>query len=74
MVKNGEDIDIDEFEGPSQDLVLSLNEANAAAYNAIFCPEFATPSAADYIKTSRKQVKMSIKSMSQIIKILDAVQ
>ena len=31
MVKNGEDIDIDEFEGPSQDLLLSLNEANSAA-------------------------------------------
>ena len=36
MIKNGEDIDIDEFEGPSQDLLLSLNEANAAGFIATY--------------------------------------
>ena len=74
MVEYGEDIDIDEFESPSQELLLALNEANSAAYNAIFCPEFANPSAADYIKTSRKQVQRSISNMKQIINILEAVK
>jgi hypothetical protein len=74
MVEYGEDIDIDEFEAPSQELLLALNEANSAAYNAIFCPEFANPSASDYIKTSRKQVQRSITNMKQIINILEAVK
>lgn len=74
MVEYGEDIDIDEFEAPSQELLLALNEANSAAYNAIFCPEFANPSAADYIKTSHKQVQRSISNMKQIINILEAVK
>ena len=68
---HGDEIDLGEYDEKSQELLEALNQADYLAYSALFSDYGNGGGGKDYVADSHKQIKRSIKSLEEIIKIIE---
>lgn len=76
LIKNyaqnhGDEIELDEYDEKSEELLEALNQADFLAYSALFSDYGNGGGGRNYIADSRKQVKKAIVAIDAVIKIIE---
>lgn len=68
---NVEDLDLSAFDGPSNELLEALNQADFLAYSSVFSGYGNGGGGEDYIGNSRIQVQRGIVAFKEVLKVID---
>ena len=69
---NVDDLDLSAFDGPSNELLEALNQADFLAYSSVFSGYGNGGGGEDYIGGSRKQVQRGIAAFKEVLQVLEA--
>lgn len=69
---NVDDLDLSAFDGPSNELLEALNQADFLAYSSVFAGYGNGGGGEDYIGGSRKQVQRGIAAFKEVLDVIEA--